>query len=130
MTYANNVVIMNGVIGRSSHHGIHANGFENLHLHDLVIHNFEVAGIALNGFTTAKIEHVEVGPVYQDVPVMGVYTQARIMLPRLRSIAEDNPDGTGLKLILFLECSWNLLYFYFLTQNMCSTDVFILSENA
>jgi len=94
MTYANNVVIMNGVIGRSSHHGIHANGFENLHLHDLVIHNFEVAGIALNGFTTAKIEHVEVGPVYQDVPVMGVYTQARIMLPRLRSIAEDNPDGT------------------------------------
>ena len=30
MTYAKNAIIKNGVIGRSSHHGIHANGVENL----------------------------------------------------------------------------------------------------
>ena len=95
MTYADNVVIKNGVVGLSSHHGIHANGFQNMHIHDVIVRNFEVAGIALNGFDSLKIERVEVGPVYQEVPVMGVYTQARIMLPRLRSIIEDNPDGSG-----------------------------------
>merc|ERR1719471_1848792 len=94
MVYANNVEIKNGVIGRSSHHGIHANGFEKLYVHDVVIRDFEVAGMALNGFVDARIENVEVGPVYQEVPVMGVFTQARIMLPRLRNIIENNPEGT------------------------------------
>merc|ERR1719229_2018478 len=93
MVYANNVVIKNGIVGRSSHHGIHANGFENLTIQDVIIRDFEVAGMAMNGFIGLTLKNIEVGPVYQEVPVMGVYTQARIMLPRLRSIAEDNPDG-------------------------------------
>jgi len=93
MVYANNVEIKNGVVGRSSHHGIHANGFNDLYVHDVVIRDFEVAGMALNGFTNARLENVEVGPVYQEVPVMGVFTQARIMLPRLRNIMENNPSG-------------------------------------
>eukprot|EP00486_Rosalina_sp_Unknown_P004769 CAMPEP_0201570246 /NCGR_PEP_ID=MMETSP0190_2-20130828/12401_1 /ASSEMBLY_ACC=CAM_ASM_000263 /TAXON_ID=37353 /ORGANISM="Rosalina sp." /LENGTH=816 /DNA_ID=CAMNT_0047993567 /DNA_START=127 /DNA_END=2574 /DNA_ORIENTATION=- len=93
MTYANNVVIKNGIVGRSSHHGIHANGFENLVIKDVVVKDFEVAGMAMNGFIGLTLENVEVGPVYQEVPVMGVYTQARIMLPRLRKVAEDNPYG-------------------------------------
>jgi len=94
MTYANNVEIKNGVIGRSSHHGIHANGFENLYVHDVVIRDFEVAGMALNGFINVRLERIEVGPVYTEVPVMGVFTQSRIMLPRLRNIMERNPEGT------------------------------------
>jgi len=93
MVYANNVEIKNGVLGRTSHHGLHANGFNDLYVHDLVIRDFEVAGMALNGFTNARLENVEVGPVYQEVPVMGVFTQARIMLPRLRNIMENNPTG-------------------------------------
>jgi len=93
MVYANNVEVKNGVLGRSSHHGLHASGFNELYVHDLVIKDFEVAGMALNGFTNARIENVEVGPVYQEVPVMGVFTQARIMLPRLRNIMENNPTG-------------------------------------
>eukprot|EP01084_Bolivina_argentea_P098202 176497_1 len=94
MVYAKNVLIENGVIGRSSHHGIHANGFENLTIRDVIVRDFEVAGMAMNGFVGLKLLNVEVGPVYQEVPVMGVYTQARIMLPRLRKVAQDNPDGT------------------------------------
>eukprot|EP01084_Bolivina_argentea_P117482 208641_1 len=94
MTYAKNTIIQNGVIGRSSHHGIHANGAENILIKDIIIKHFEVAGLAVNGFINLEIENVEIGPVYQKVPVMGVYTQARIMLPRLRQTVEDNPDGT------------------------------------
>ena len=40
-----------------------------------------------------QIENVDIGPVYMETPVMGVYTQARIMLSRLKKIYEDNPDG-------------------------------------
>lgn len=65
-----------------------------MHIHDVHVHSFEVAGIAVNGFDGLRLERVEVGPVYQEVPVMGVYTQARIMLPRLRSIIEDKGDQT------------------------------------
>ena len=45
------------------------------------------------GFTNVQIENVEIGPVYTEVPVLGVYTQARIMLSRLRAIYDANPDG-------------------------------------
>mmetsp|Transcript_26979 Transcript_26979/g.44251 ORF Transcript_26979/g.44251 Transcript_26979/m.44251 type:complete len:991 (-) Transcript_26979:547-3519(-) len=93
MTYANNVEIKNGIIGLSSHHGIHANGFNNLYIHDVTVQHFEVAGMAMNGFIGLKIENCEIGPVFTHVPVLGVYTQARIMLPRLRKVAEDNPGG-------------------------------------
>merc|ERR1719189_2514911 len=93
MIYANNVHIKNGIVGRSSHHGIHANGFENLVIEDVIIRDFEVAGMAMNGFIGLTLKNIEIGPVYQEVPVMGVYTQARIMLPRLRNVAENNPYG-------------------------------------
>merc|ERR1712079_139887 len=55
MTYANNVEIKNGIIGRSSHHGIHANGCNNVYIHDVVVEHFsrcfprpEVADITTN----------------------------------------------------------------------------------
>lgn len=56
---ANNVDIKNGVIGRSSHHGIHTNGFEQLYVYVVAIRDFEVAGMALNRFVGARIENVE-----------------------------------------------------------------------
>ena len=44
-----NVLIKNGFIGRSSHHSIHGNGMTNVVLENLVLYNFEVAGLSLNG---------------------------------------------------------------------------------
>ena len=68
MVYANNVEIKNGVVGRSSHHGIHANGFNDLYVHDVVIRDFEVAGMALNGFTNAcNINSVAYADMGKDV---------------------------------------------------------------
>lgn len=93
MTSANTVTIRDGTLGLSSHHGIHANSPSNVIIKDLTIKDFEVAGIAINGFSSVQIEDVEIGPVYTEVPVLGVYTQARIMLSRLRKIYADNPEG-------------------------------------
>jgi len=91
---SSNIVIKNGILGLTSHHSIHGNDATAVTIQDLTIRDFEVCGIALNGFTNIVIENVEVGPSFKEVPVLGVYTQARIMLPRLRKIMNDNPDGT------------------------------------
>ncbi len=47
---ANNVIIKNGIIGLTTHHGIHSNDAKNIELLNLKIYNFDVAGIQLNGF--------------------------------------------------------------------------------
>lgn len=60
---AQNVLIKNGTLGLSSHHGIHGNYSTNITLRNLVIKNFEIAGIAFNGANNVYVKNVEVGPV-------------------------------------------------------------------
>ena len=67
--YAQNVVIRNGMIGRSSHHGIHGNAVQNVLIRDVVIRDFEVAGISLNGFMDLTLQNVEIGPFDSEYAV-------------------------------------------------------------
>lgn len=46
---------MNGILGRSSHHGIHGNSMAEIFLYDLKIKDFEVGGISLNGASQSII---------------------------------------------------------------------------
>lgn len=66
---------------------------EDLILEDLQIRDFEVAGISINGFIDLNVNRVEIGPILTSVPLKGVYTQSRAMLPRLRAVADQNPEG-------------------------------------
>jgi len=75
-----NIVIKNGEIGLSSHHGIHSNNAKNVLLTDLKIKDFEVGGIQLNGFDGATIDNVEIGPSSTQVPVNSLYSGARFTL--------------------------------------------------
>jgi len=59
---ANNVTILNCKLGLSSHHGIHGNDNKGVTLRDVVVKDFEVAGIALNGATMVVIENADIGP--------------------------------------------------------------------
>jgi hypothetical protein len=56
------VHITNGTIGLSSHHGIHGNSGSDVAITNLVVRDFEVGGIHLNGFDNYVIEDVCVGP--------------------------------------------------------------------
>lgn len=67
----NNITICNGNLGLSSHHGIHSNNASNVIITDLMIFDFEVAGIQLNGFQDVLISNVEIGPALQKVPLTG-----------------------------------------------------------
>eukprot|EP01083_Nonionella_stella_P216978 779289_1 len=87
--YASNVVIKDGILGLTSHHGIHGNNAQNITIQNVTINRFDVAGIALNGCNQIQILDCMVGPQNDDIPVLGRYTHARALLPRIRQFVED-----------------------------------------
>ena len=83
---AKNVLVMNGKLGKSSHHGIHSNKADNVILHNLDITNFEVAGIALNGSSNSILSNINIHDNTQNIPILSTYSQARFIRKHLDSI--------------------------------------------
>ena len=73
---AENVVIKNGFLGLSSHHGVQGNDCENLLIDNLSIFDFEVGGISINGGKNVVIDNCKIGPSFKNVPVNGKYSSA------------------------------------------------------
>lgn len=78
---AQGVVVQNGHLGRSSHHGIHGNSNGNVVLQDLTLTDYEVAAIALNGAKDLVIRRVTCLGTFQQIPVLATYSAARFLLP-------------------------------------------------
>ena len=87
---AENTIIANGTLGKSSHHGIHANLANNILLENLKIHSFEVAGIALNGGHCMVLNNVEIANSKTDVPILGTYSAARFAKLFVKHILSKN----------------------------------------
>eukprot|EP00485_Elphidium_margaritaceum_P009873 CAMPEP_0202685912 /NCGR_PEP_ID=MMETSP1385-20130828/1730_1 /ASSEMBLY_ACC=CAM_ASM_000861 /TAXON_ID=933848 /ORGANISM="Elphidium margaritaceum" /LENGTH=1663 /DNA_ID=CAMNT_0049340385 /DNA_START=133 /DNA_END=5121 /DNA_ORIENTATION=- len=87
--YPSNVVIKNGLLGLSSHHAIHGNNVQGLSVTDVTMHNFDVAGVACNGCNNVYVGDTVIGPQNNNIPVLGRYTHARSLLPRLRDLADN-----------------------------------------
>ena len=85
--------IINGTIGRSSHHGIHGNGMSNLIIKDLIIKDFEVAAIALNGATDTIIKNVNVIKCVDKIPVLSSYSQSRFIRTFLYKLKNEDPEA-------------------------------------
>lgn len=94
LTPAKNVVIRNGTLGQSSHHGIHGNGNRSIVVKDMVIHGFEVAGVALNGVSYGVFDNITIGPSRQDVEILGTYSQAHFIVNKLKKIQARAPAAT------------------------------------
>lgn len=77
---ATNVVIKNGTIGPSSHHGIHGNNNDGVRLEKLHVHNFEVAGIHLNGAKRVYLTDLNVGPSLKRVPFKADFSAMQNLL--------------------------------------------------
>ena len=88
VVYPSNIVIKNGILGLTSHHAIHGNNNKNVKIFDIKMIDFEVSGIAINGFDGLTIEDVDIGPNYQNVPVTPQYAHGRFMLQRLALIPD------------------------------------------
>lgn len=78
-----NVVVRNGRLGNSAHHGIHCNGCKNVLIEDLVIEEFEVAGILLNSASDATFRRVVIQKSKRNVKWSGRLSQAIFSLQAL-----------------------------------------------
>lgn len=90
---ASTVVIKNGTIGRSSHHGIHGNGNSNVEIRDIQFRGFEVAAVALNGVHGLLVEDC-VAISREDVPVMGTFSSARFLKPYLDYLLRNKSQSS------------------------------------
>lgn len=87
-----NIVVMNGILGLTSHHGIHGNLMTECLLQNLYISDFQVAGIALNGGSNNIIYDViidsttGVAETSFGVPINFQYSQARFIRPFLERL--------------------------------------------
>lgn len=101
---AENVMIMNGTLGRSSHHGIHGNRMRDIVISNLDIRDFEVAGIALNGAINSVIMDVKIRNTTKDVPILSSFSQAVFLKPLLERVEESDPslslDGRSISEII------------------------------
>merc|ERR1719361_1238679 len=86
--YPSNVVIKNGVIGLSSHHGIHGHYNNDVLIQDVHIQNFETHGVQMSYFKNLKMENVEIGPSSTVAYLKGEYAYARWTVQALERIQE------------------------------------------
>ncbi len=88
------VLIKNGKLARSSHHGIHGNKNTDVIIQDLSLNDFEVAGIALNGTTVGILDNIQIDTTSLDIRVLSTYSQARFIRSFLNTVKSRNPTGT------------------------------------
>ena len=84
------VLIKNGVLGSSSHHGIHGNAMKDIILQNLSIKDFEVAGIALNGAINSILYSITIKNTCNNCRVLSTYSQSRF----IRTFLQTVPAGT------------------------------------
>ena len=89
---ANGLIVRNGRLGRSSHHGIHGNGGRHVMIDDVKISRFEVAGFACNGCRDVLVRASHIGPTRRDVPARAMLTQSTFLL-RFAEIAIASPSA-------------------------------------
>ena len=88
------VLIKNGTLSRSSHHGIHGNKNTNIIIQNLSIKDFEVAGIALNGTTIGILDNIKINTTSLNMRILSTYSQARFARPFLKTVKSRNPTAS------------------------------------
>lgn len=76
---ARNTCICNGILGLSSHHGIHGNDGDNIMIRDVQFHSQEVAGVSINGFRNIFFKDVTTVGNNHNIPVLGTYSAGRFI---------------------------------------------------
>lgn len=86
---AENVVIKNGTVGRSSHHGIHGNDNKNIYIANVDFEDYEVGAIALNGVKNLVVRNSNASN-RKDVPVLGTFSSAQFIKPYIQELDRNN----------------------------------------
>lgn len=87
------VTIENGTIGRSSHHGIHGNGNEDITVRDVDFVDYEVGALAVNGVRGLYVKNVT-ATNRKDVPVLGTYSSAQFIKAYIEHLVRSESETT------------------------------------
>lgn len=90
---ARNVLIHNGTIGRSAHHGIHGNGNRNIVIANVDFEDYEVGALALNGVEGLLVVNSN-AENRKDVPVLGTFSAAQFIKPYLADLVRRGSTTT------------------------------------
>ena len=107
----NKITIKNGILGRSSHFGIHGNGNVGVILNNLEITKFEVGGIILNNVHSITMKKVHVHSNRINIP-LGLLSQSIFLLQAINQIGNMTDDVNTKADALREE-----VYKYFITGN-------------
>lgn len=88
-----NVTISNGVLGLSSHHGIHGNNPMNVNINNIVMYDYEVAGISINGGQNINFSNIEVRHNYKNILVNGLFSNAVFTIKKLITKEQQEPNA-------------------------------------
>lgn len=80
-----------GVVGLSSHHGIHGNENVNIRITGVTFKDFEVGAVSLNNVKGLEIKNCDIPNNRQDIPVLGSFSAALKIRPYLKRLKEINP---------------------------------------
>ena len=94
------VAIINGTLGLSSHHGLHGNSSSEILLANLVIEDFQVGGISLNGLKNSLFCNLTIRNTTVDVPVISSFSQAIFTLQFLENMMRMQPDETSQHIVV------------------------------
>eukprot|EP01084_Bolivina_argentea_P008603 16099_1 len=92
--FASNVVIKNGILGLTSHHGVHGNYNRDITISNVVIRDFQTHGIQFNGYNNVILEDLDIGPSTSIAYLNGNYGQLRELLPTLRKLSRQHRTAT------------------------------------
>merc|ERR1719361_2759784 len=87
--FASNVVIKDGTIGLSSHHGIHGHYNKDVTIENVHVRDFETHGIQMSYFHDLTMKNVEIGPSSTIAHLKGEYAYARWTLSALERIQDS-----------------------------------------
>lgn len=128
---SNNVYITNGVMGLTSHHGIHSNLNNNIIFNNLKINDFQVAGITLNGLSKSIFTNIEISNSVNNIPVSFKYSQARFIKSILKTIPSDyeitiqNNNYTAQKIYNELVISLDETYNEYINNENITNHVYV-----
>ena len=87
-----NIVIHNGKIGLSPHHGIRGNNNKSLVIRNITFENFEVAAISLHGCSNVLIENLYISGVNKRVFSLSQYSQCLFIMPFLEKLLKTDEN--------------------------------------
>ena len=89
----NNLIVRNGTLGLSSHHGIHGNNSSNIIFENLKIVDYEVSGISLNGCNNIVCDNIYLKTV-NTVEFNHRFVHLIISRPILETLLKKNRHAT------------------------------------